>query len=157
MGVYDTVPPTNRIEGPLHMVPAGRLREGPLQQLPSDAILLVVGGEIDIPSLITVLRKPPTAVVFQEGGAFYHAAIYLSAEGIPCAVRPDSDLSDFEGQIVGLDLQDACLLTEADVPASGGGATSPITTPFLTPASMPPPSTSTPALAVLTTFAILQN
>ena len=115
-GKYNITPAIDHFKGKLYAIDSDQLSSLSKLNIKSPAVILINDKNFDMPNLLKILDLKIEGAIFQEGGGFYHPAFYLSAEGIPCTVKPEKNISFLVGKEVYFDLTNSQLKTGKDIP-----------------------------------------
>ena len=117
LGGYNVTPEITHFSGKLERLNVDDVGDPERLTFKEPTVLLLEGDTRLIPADMKVLRPNVTGVIFLEGGSFFHPALCVSAEGVPCAVKPGKDLSPHIGKQVTVDISSGQILTDEDARA----------------------------------------
>ena len=115
LGKYNITPPIEFFQGRLCQVSSKDLGKITDMGIEEGSVILMKDSDFSMPKIIKMLQLKPRGIIFQKGGAFYHPAIHLGVEGIPCFVGPDKNMSPFNGEIVFCDLNGGTIKINEDI------------------------------------------
>ena len=114
LGGYNVTPEITHFSGRLRRLNIDDVHNPDDLRFNEASVLYLEGNTTIIPQILKAQRPNVSGVLFAEGGGFFHPALCLSAEGVPCAVKPKQDITPLEGKQVTVDLSSGQILTDDD-------------------------------------------